>query len=499
MGTLPMNMDTSSNVSVDSRFECPQVGDSDSEYPEAYETGGLHPVHLGDLYDNDRYRIVHKIGFGDNSVIWLARDSVLSSWVALKIVRADQSYKIERDMAGCHNILFRFTDPHFITYKRYFHIEGPNGRHLCLVLPFCGPSLDSMDRLHPLWVRIYSIRAAALLSILHRRNICHGSIRPRNLLIPINNLDHLDDDGIYRLLGKPVIDRVRTIDGSIPGPETPRYIVGSIDFLSSSERILQLDLCIIGFEETFSPFYLPMCMDQPGFLPPEIAIGKRPSPASDIWALGVTILKLRSGRIPFNEDGHGGPPDLINMVEKYLGEIPESWLEPLYNEYDARPTWNMAHSWQRETLETCSTRSLKQWISNIRDKPTDLNENENPPDSVSCEDVTHVKSGDWLESDIAAVVNVVDPVYGWDHHKEERPYAQHYSLQFWKPSAIKINGEFFDKTEDPDAMLALFPKISAREVDLLYDLVTKTFKYEPAERITAPEIIRHPWFALRIM
>jgi serine/threonine protein kinase len=210
---------------------------------------------------------------------------------------------------------------------------------------------------------MYSIRAAALLSSLHRRNICHGSIRPRNLLIPINNLDHLDDDGIYRLLGKPVIDRVRTIDGSIPGPETPRYIVGSIDFLSSSERILQLDLCIIGFEETFSPFYLPMCMDQPGFLPPEVAIGKRPSPASDIWALGVTILKLRSGRIPFNEDGYGGPPDLINMVEKYFGEIPESWLEPLYNEYDARPTWNMAHSWQRETLETCSTRSLKQWIS----------------------------------------------------------------------------------------------------------------------------------------
>ncbi|RFN51495.1 cmgc/srpk protein kinase [Fusarium flagelliforme] len=452
MDSLPMNMDTSSETS-DFRFECPQVGGS--EDPETYETGGQHPVHLGDLYDNDRYRIVHKLGFGDNSVIWLARDSALSIWVALKIVRADQSYKIERDMAGCHNILFRFNDPHFITYKRHFYIDGPNGRHLCLVLSFCGPSLDSMDRLHPRWVRIYSIRAAALLSILHRRNICHGSIGPRNLLIPINNLDHLDDDGIYRL-GKPVIDR--------------------------------LDLCIIGFEETFSPFYIPMCMDQPGFLPPEVAIGKRPSPASDIWALGVTILKLRSGRIPFNEDGHGGPPDLINMVEKYLGEIPESWLEPLYNEYDARPTWNMAHSWQRQTLETCSTRSLKQWISDIWDKPTDLNENENPPDFVSCEDDTHVERSDWLESDIAAIVNVVDPVYGWDHHKEERPYAQHYSLQFWKPSAININGEFFDKTEDPDAMMALFPKISAREVDLLYDLVTKTFKYEPAERISAPEI-----------
>lgn len=496
MGSLIKDMDTSSDSS-DFRFECPQV--DVSEYVEAYETGGLHPVHLGDRYDNDRYRIVHKIGFGDNSVVWLARDSLSSAWVALKIVRADQSYKIERDMVGCHNTLFRFNDPHFVTYKRYFHIDGPNGRHLCLVLPFCGPNLDSMDRLHPRWARCYSIRVASLLSVLHRHNICHGSIRPRNILIQINNLDHLDDDGIYRLLGKPVIDRVRTIDGSIPGPETPRYIVSSIDFLSSSERIIYPDLRIIGFEETFSPFYIPMCMDQPGFLPPEVAIGRRPTPASDIWALGVTILNLRSGRIPFNEDGHGGPSDLINMVEKYLGEIPESWSEPLYDEYDGRPTWNMGHSWQRATLDTCSSSSLKQWISDIQDKPKDLDENENSPDVVSYEDDTHVQSGDWLESDIAAVVNVVDPVYGWDHHKEERPYPEYHSDWFWKASAIKINGESLHKTKNLDAMMALFPKISAREVDLLYDLVTKTFKYEPRERIGACDIVRHPWFGLRIV
>ncbi|RBR18534.1 uncharacterized protein FIESC28_05989 [Fusarium coffeatum] len=290
MGSLPADMDTSSDPS-NFRFECPQV--DNSEYVEAYETGGLHPVHLGDRYDNDRYRIVHKIGFGDNSVIWLARDSVLSSWVALKIVRADQSYKIERDMVAYHH-----------------------------------------------------------------------------------------------------------------------------------------------------------------------------------------------------EDGHGGPSDMINMIEKYLGEIPESWLEPpLYDEYDGRPTWNMGHSWQRATPDTCSSRSLKQWISYIQDKPKDLDDNENSPDVVSYEDDTHVQSGDWLESDIAAVVNVVDPVYGWDHHKEERPYPEHHSDWFWKPSAIKINGEPLHKTEDPDAMMALFPKISAREVDLLYDLVTRTFKYEPAERISAYDMI----------
>ncbi|TAQ88404.1 hypothetical protein B7494_g3279 [Chlorociboria aeruginascens] len=42
------------------RFLLPHI--LETEEIERYERGGLHPVHLGDRYDGDRYKIVHKLG-----------------------------------------------------------------------------------------------------------------------------------------------------------------------------------------------------------------------------------------------------------------------------------------------------------------------------------------------------------------------------------------------------------------------------------------------------
>jgi serine/threonine-protein kinase SRPK3 len=47
-----------------------------------YRPGGYHPVHLGDTFSTcpspnshqRRYRILHKLGFGAFSTVWLAQD-----------------------------------------------------------------------------------------------------------------------------------------------------------------------------------------------------------------------------------------------------------------------------------------------------------------------------------------------------------------------------------------------------------------------------------------
>lgn len=62
----------------------------DVERMEYYEAGGYHPVTIGDRFHN-RYRVVHKLGHGTYSTIWLARDEVSSRYVAVKVCTADSN------------------------------------------------------------------------------------------------------------------------------------------------------------------------------------------------------------------------------------------------------------------------------------------------------------------------------------------------------------------------------------------------------------------------
>lgn len=45
------------------------------EPPEDYRPGGFHPVALGDTFQDGRFVIRHKLGFGGQATVWLAEDS----------------------------------------------------------------------------------------------------------------------------------------------------------------------------------------------------------------------------------------------------------------------------------------------------------------------------------------------------------------------------------------------------------------------------------------
>lgn len=68
----------------------------DIEKPERY-----HPIVIGDRL-NDRYDVVHKLGFSTYSTTWLARDRKTKKYVAIKIAVADadmQESKILESLA----------------------------------------------------------------------------------------------------------------------------------------------------------------------------------------------------------------------------------------------------------------------------------------------------------------------------------------------------------------------------------------------------------------
>lgn len=55
---------------------------------DRYQPGGYYPALIGDMF-KDRYRIVHKLGHGTYSTVWLARDEQQAAYVAVKIGTGD--------------------------------------------------------------------------------------------------------------------------------------------------------------------------------------------------------------------------------------------------------------------------------------------------------------------------------------------------------------------------------------------------------------------------
>lgn len=108
----------------------------DVENLEAYCSGGYHPVKLGDLFSRGRYEIIHKLGHGSFSTVWLARDSVAEKFVSLKVITANASgHSSEAQvLKSVHqNSLHHPGRTSVSSLLDEFLVEGPNGNHRCLV------------------------------------------------------------------------------------------------------------------------------------------------------------------------------------------------------------------------------------------------------------------------------------------------------------------------------------------------------------------------------
>lgn len=172
-------------ANTDSRPGKVYVPNIDVENLEEYRSGGYHPTVIGDTFYEGRYKVVHKLGFGGYSTIWLARDQHLQRYVSLKILVACQSS--ESNEAKIHRLLSSSSPESNHPGQRFvprllddFTLNGPNGRHLCLVQEVAACSIRvakewSSNNMFPVEAA-RSIAAQLILGVSysHSRGVCHG-------------------------------------------------------------------------------------------------------------------------------------------------------------------------------------------------------------------------------------------------------------------------------------------------------------------------------------
>lgn len=159
-----------------------------AESLEKYKPGGYHPIMIGDLL-NERYCIVDKLGFGGYSTVWLAQDTHLKSYVAVKVGIANwhshemkvlQALSAPRPLSlsthpGRHSIPLPLDE---------FELQGPNGTHPCYTMTpaRCNLREVSFSRLFPLEVaRVLSACLTLGIAYMHSQGYVHGGLSYDNL------------------------------------------------------------------------------------------------------------------------------------------------------------------------------------------------------------------------------------------------------------------------------------------------------------------------------
>ncbi|KAJ3874074.1 kinase-like domain-containing protein [Lentinula edodes] len=233
---------------------------------------------LGKFVANGRYGIIHKLGFGRSSTVWLARDRQCTQGsgklVTLKALRADAS---------------NADSP-----KDHFVVDGPNGSHDFLVSAFSGPSIQAMlyrpdrPRLRAALARKIAAQAACAMEHIHRAGFVHGDFTTSNLLFCLKDkVMKWSDNKVYTHFGSPIMDEVRTCSGQVVGPHTPSELVEAIGH-DAFANILEENIIVIDFGQSYRApdppkNYEPATLAD--YMSPETRFERRVGPEADLGKL----------------------------------------------------------------------------------------------------------------------------------------------------------------------------------------------------------------------
>ncbi len=212
---------------------------------------------------NNRYRLEESLGAGGMAVVYRAYDLMLERLVAIKILRKDFSntpefrQRFHQEARSAANL----SHPNIVTVHDFGVVTpgdvGLEANQLFIVMEHVpGTDLKTMLKRRgqfpiPEAIDLIS-QACAGIGYAHRAGLIHCDIKPQNMLVTPENRLKVVDFGIARALA------------TISEDEQAEIVWGS-----------------------------------PMYFSPEQAAGLAPSPASDVYSLGVILFEMLTGRTPF--------------------------------------------------------------------------------------------------------------------------------------------------------------------------------------------------------
>jgi serine/threonine protein kinase len=230
---------------------------------------------------NNRYQIEGRIGSGGMAEVYRARDLTLERTVAIKLLREDFSEdpafreRFRQEAKAAANL----SHPNIVT----IHDFGFDDKQIFIVMEYIPGTdlktiLESRGSLSVEETLPLIIQACAGVGYAHRAGLIHCDVKPHNMIVTPDQRLKVTDFGIARALA------------SIRPQEVNHVVWGS-----------------------------------PQYFSPEQAAGLSPTPASDVYGLGVVLYEMLTGRLPFIANTAAE----LSHMHRMVMPTPPSQISPL--------------------------------------------------------------------------------------------------------------------------------------------------------------------------
>ena len=266
--------------------------DSKNDQTKSHVIQGIDPV-------IHQYRLVGRLGSGGMGEVFLAEDTSLKRFVALKFMGAEHQNNAELRTRFVREAqaAAKLSHPNIVTIHE---VAEHNGRPFFSMEHVEGESLKTHAggrKLSTVHVLDLITQVASGLQEAHRLGVIHRDIKPANILIDKSGRARIVDFGLAALVGSEQITQIGSTLGTI------------------------------------------------GYMSPEQVRGEPADERSDLFSLGVVSYELLTGRRPFRADNeaavlyaivHADPEPLAERDEIDIAPIQEIINRLLHKEPSSR-------------------------------------------------------------------------------------------------------------------------------------------------------------------